>query len=37
MPQVNPEILVWARETAGLSIEVAAKKLGFKDAARLVA
>ena len=32
MPKVNPEILVWARETAGLSREVAAKKLGIRDA-----
>ena len=31
MPKVNPEILVWARETAGLSHEAAAKKLGFQD------
>ncbi|MEZ2311632.1 ImmA/IrrE family metallo-endopeptidase [Paraburkholderia sp. RCC_158] len=27
MPQVNPEILVWARETAGLGIDEAAKSL----------
>ncbi|WP_114809638.1 ImmA/IrrE family metallo-endopeptidase [Paraburkholderia kururiensis] len=27
MPQVNPQILVWARETAGLSIDGAAKSL----------
>lgn len=27
MPQVNPEILVWARETAGLSLEDAATAL----------
>lgn len=32
MPKVNPEILVWARETAGLSREVAVKKLGIRDA-----
>ena len=31
MPKVNPEILVWARETAGLTQEEAAKKLGFRD------
>ena len=31
MPQVNPEIMVWARETAGLTQGEAAKKLGFKD------
>jgi transcriptional regulator with XRE-family HTH domain len=28
---VNPEILVWARNTAGLSAEEAARALGFKD------
>lgn len=27
MPQVNPEILVWARETAGLGIDEAARSL----------
>ena len=32
MPAVNSEILVWARETAGLSVNCAAKKLGIKDA-----
>lgn len=31
MPQINPEILTWARETASLTQEDAAKKLGFKD------
>ena len=31
MPEVNPEILVWARETAGLSQETAAKRMGFQD------
>ena len=29
---VNPEILVWARETAGLGHEAAVKKLGIRDA-----
>lgn len=29
---VNPEILVWARETAGLGHEGAVKKLGIRDA-----
>lgn len=29
---VNPEILVWARETAGLGHKDAAKKLGIRDA-----
>lgn len=37
MPEVNPEILVWARETAGLTIEDAVAKLAIKDAARLAA
>ncbi|MGH6902363.1 MAG: ImmA/IrrE family metallo-endopeptidase [Geminicoccaceae bacterium] len=32
MPQINSEILVWARETAGLTPEEAAKKLGIGDA-----
>ncbi len=27
MPHVNPQILVWARETAGYDLSVAAKKL----------
>jgi Zn-dependent peptidase ImmA (M78 family) len=31
MPAVNPKILVWARETAGLSLESAAQALGFHD------
>ena len=31
MPSVTPEILTWARETAGLSIDVAAAKLGIND------
>jgi Zn-dependent peptidase ImmA (M78 family) len=30
MPTVNPDILVWARETAGLSLEAAAKAIGTK-------
>ncbi len=34
MPQVNPEILVWARETAALDRAEAARKLGFKDSAK---
>lgn len=32
--QINPRLLTWARETAGLSIEEAAEKLGLKDTAR---
>ncbi len=31
MPKVSAEIIQWARETAGFSIETAAKKLGLKD------
>ena len=32
MPAVNPEILVWARETAGLTLQDAAVKVGIRDA-----
>ena len=32
MPKVNHEILKWARETAGLSREEAARKLSIHDA-----
>ena len=32
MPAVNPEILVWARETAGLTRQGAVTKIGIKDA-----
>jgi Zn-dependent peptidase ImmA (M78 family) len=32
--QINPRILSWARETAGLSVEEAAAKLGLKSTAR---
>ena len=28
MPRIAPEVLIWARETAGLSLEAAAKGLG---------
>lgn len=31
MPKVNPKVLVWARETAGLSLESAAHALDLKD------
>ncbi len=31
MPAVNEKILVWARETAGLTLEAAARALGFQD------
>lgn len=37
MPRVNPEILRWARETAGLSIEEAARKLGLKESRGIAA
>lgn len=37
MPTVNPDILIWARETAGLSKEEAAKKLGLSGPDRLQA
>ena len=29
--EINPELLTWARETAGLSLKEAAEKLGLKD------
>ena len=32
MPNVNPEILRWARETAGLTLEQAAHKLAIGEA-----
>lgn len=32
--QINPRVLAWARETAGLSVEEAADKLGLKDSAK---
>lgn len=32
MPTVNPNILAWARETAGLSLEDAARKIELHDA-----
>ena len=35
MPKVNPDILVWARETAGLSEDEAARKLGLSGGDRL--
>jgi transcriptional regulator with XRE-family HTH domain len=31
MPTVNPEILSWARETAGLTLEAAAEELDIHD------
>ncbi len=35
--EVNPQVLSWARETAGLTQEEASKKLGFKDAKKRTA
>ena len=35
MPKINPQIMVWARETAGLTQEEAAKKLGFQDSSKI--
>ncbi len=32
MPTVNPDILTWARETSGMSLEEAAKAIGIKPA-----
>jgi Zn-dependent peptidase ImmA (M78 family)/transcriptional regulator with XRE-family HTH domain len=32
MSRINPEILVWARETAGLTPDEAVKRLGIRDA-----
>lgn len=32
MPAVNPDILVWARKTAGLTLENAVMKVGIQDA-----
>jgi len=32
MPKVNPDILYWARETAGLTLEEASQKLGIREA-----
>ena len=37
MPEVNPEILTWACETAGLTREEAVRKLGFRDARKRTA
>ena len=34
MPKVNPEILVWARETAGLTVEEAAGKLRIQASSK---
>ena len=37
MPSINPEILVWAREAAGLSIDEAVAKLGVNEARGIAA
>lgn len=37
MPKVNPAIMIWARETAGLTQEEAARQLGFQDSPRSTA
>ena len=37
MPKVNPAIMVWARETAGLTQEEAGRKLGLRDSSRSAA
>ena len=37
MPQVNPDILRWARKTAGLTLEDAVGKLSIKDAKGTIA
>ncbi len=34
---INPKVLVWARESAGLSLEEAAQRLGFKPTVALTA
>jgi transcriptional regulator with XRE-family HTH domain len=35
--EINPRILRWARETAGLSVREAAEKLGLKDTGKATA
>ena len=35
--RINPDVLKWARETAGLSVQEAAEKLGLRDTARATA
>ncbi|MBK8822348.1 MAG: helix-turn-helix transcriptional regulator [Anaerolineales bacterium] len=37
MPSINPEILVWARKTAGLTEEEATERLGIQDARGILA
>lgn len=35
--RINPDVLRWARETAGLSVEEAAERLGLKDTVQATA
>ena len=37
MPGISPEIMVWARETAGLTRQEAARKLGFRESSKSTA
>jgi transcriptional regulator with XRE-family HTH domain len=37
MPDVNPDILVWARETSGLTLEDAVKRLGINSNRKMTA
>lgn len=37
MPSINPEILIWARKTAGLTEEEATERLGIQDARGILA
>ncbi len=37
MPQINSDILVWARETAGFTLDEAVRKLDIRDARGVVA
>lgn len=37
MPRISSAVLQWARETAGLSVDEAARKVGFKDGKRATA
>ena len=35
MPKINPAIMIWARETAGLTQEEAARQLGFQNSPQI--
>ncbi|MBS0469646.1 MAG: ImmA/IrrE family metallo-endopeptidase [Proteobacteria bacterium] len=37
MPRVSPDVLLWARETSGLSVTDAAHKIGFKSTTKATA